>query len=139
MYKGVFNCKNMEKLNKQEEEVMLIVWRLGEGTVKEVLKEMSEPWPPYTTLASVIKNLEKKGFLNSRLYGNTYVYRPSVDANEYKARFMSGVVRNYFADSYKELVTFFVRKQKISTKELQEIIGLIEKGRSNPEEAVKNQ
>lgn len=121
----------MEKLTLQEEEVMLVIWQVGEGVVKDFLKCMKEPKPPYTTIASVVKNLEKKGYISARRYGNVYVYKALIGENEYKARFMSGVVKNYFAGSYKELVTFFVRKRKISAAELQEIIGLIEEGTEN--------
>lgn len=117
----------MEKLTFQEEEVMLIIWQRKEGVIKDFLGCMAEPRPPYTTIASIVKNLEKKGFVNAKRYGNTYVYTPAIDENEYKSRFMSGVVNNYFKNSYKEMVAFFVKKQKISTEELQEIIRLIEK------------
>lgn len=118
----------MEKLTFQEEEVMLIIWQQKEGVIKDFVNQMPEPHPPYTTVASIVKNLEKKGYVNSKRYGNTNVYFPSVDENDYKNRFLSGVVRNYFANSYKEMVTFFAKKQKISAEELQEIIHLIEKG-----------
>lgn len=117
----------MEKLTFQEEEIMLIVWQLKEGVIKDFLLQMEEPRPPYTTVASIVKNLERKGYVESKRYGNIYAYRPLMDENEYKAKFMSGVVQNYFANSYKELVTFFAQKQKISAKELKEIIDLIEK------------
>lgn len=117
----------MEKLTFQEEEVMLIIWQQKEGVIKDFLNAMEEPRPPYTTVASVVKNLEKKGYVGSKRYGNTYVYMSSVDENEYKNRFLSGVVRDYFENSYKEMVTFFAKKQQISAKELQEIIHLIEK------------
>ena len=60
----------MEKLTFQEEEVMLIVWRLGEGVIKDFIQEMDEPRPPYTTVASIVKNLERKGFVTARRYGN---------------------------------------------------------------------
>ncbi len=116
----------MEKLTFQEEEIMLIVWQLKEGVIKDFLLQMKEPRPPYTTVASIVKNLEKKGYVVGKRYGNIYVYRPAVDENEYKSKFMSGVVRDYFADSYKELVTFFAKKRKISAADLQEIIRMIE-------------
>lgn len=117
----------MEKLTFQEEEIMLIIWQLKTGVIKDFLNSMDEPRPPYTTVASIVKNLEKKGYVEAKRYGNTYVYSAAIDESEYKTRFMSGVVRDYFADSYKEMVTFFARKQKISAKELQDIIKQIEK------------
>lgn len=118
----------MERLTQQEEEVMRVVWQVKEGVIKDFLNRMSEPCPPYTTIASVVKNLEKKGYVSSRRYGKIYVYRALIEENEYKTGFMSGVVKNYFAGSYKELVTFFAKKQKISAEELQEVVELIEKG-----------
>jgi len=117
----------MQKLTSQEEEAMLIIWRLGQGFVKDVLEHYPEPRPPYTTLASTVKNLERKGYLKSRLYGNTYEYTSVIGEKEYKKQFMSGFVRNYFCNSYSELVTFFAREQHISADELKKIIRIIEK------------
>jgi len=116
----------MEKLTPQEEQAMQAVWKTGEGNVKLFLENMEPPKPPYTTLASTIKNLEKKGYLLSRLVGNVYVYKPSHSAEDYKKTFMNGVVKTYFDNSYKELVNFFIAQKKLSAKELKEIIDLIE-------------
>ena len=117
----------MEKLTNQEEEMMLIIFQQGKGFIKDFILKMDEPVPPYTTVASIVKNLERKGYLKSTRYGNTYEYSPVMEESEYKSKFMSGVVQNYFENSYKEMVSFFVEKQKISAEELQEIIKLIEK------------
>ena len=116
----------MEKLTRQEEEAMQAVWKTGEGNVKVFLENMEEPRTPYTTLASTIKNLEKKGYLGSRLLGNAYLYKPLVTEEEYKKKFMSGFVKDYFDNSYKELVNFFVDQKKLGARELKEIIDLIE-------------
>lgn len=116
----------MEKLTKQEEEAMQAVWKTGEGNVKGFLENMEEPGTPYTTLASTVKNLEKKGYLDSRLLGNAYLYKPLISEEEYKKKFMNGFVRDYFDNSYKELVNFFVDQKKLSARELKEIIALIE-------------
>jgi predicted transcriptional regulator len=83
--------------------------------------------PPYTTVASIIKNLERKNLVKATRIGNMYEYSPTLDEKEYKSRFMSKVVQNYFQNSYKELVSFFAEKENISAEELQEIIKLIEK------------
>jgi len=116
----------MEKLTIQEEEVMLAVWKTGEGNVKTFLENMNDTKPPYTTVASTIKNLERKKYLSSRLAGNTYLYTALISENDYKKKFMSGVVKDYFENSYKELVNFFVEQKKLSAKELREIIDMIE-------------
>ena len=108
---------------------MRTVWKVGEGNIKSFLDKMDDA-PPYTTLASTIRNLERKGYLESRLVGNVYLYTPAVTEEEYKKTFVSGLVKNYFANSYKELVNFFVEQKKLSPKELKEIIEMIEKGRN---------
>lgn len=121
----------MEKLTNQEEELMLIIFQQGKGFIKDFIQLMDEPRPPYTTVASIIKNLERKGYINGKRYGNTSEYCPVMDESEYKSKYMSKVVKNYFENSYKEMVNFFIEKQKISAEELQEIIQLIEKNERN--------
>ena len=117
----------MERLTRQEEDVMRWIWQIELCFIKDILAKYEEPKPPYTTLASIVKNLERKKYVKAKRYGNTYEYSPVMEEGEYKSRFMSGVVQNYFENSYKEMVSFFVEKQKISAEELQEIIQLIEK------------
>ena len=119
----------MEKLTAQEEQAMQTIWRVGEGHVKLFLEQLIDK-VPYTTLASTIKNLEKKGYFTSRLVGNVYLYKPAIAQEDYKKKFLSGIVQNYFANSYKELVNFFVEQKKLSADELKEIIDLIE-GKKN--------
>lgn len=117
----------MEKLTHAEEEAMQAVWRNGEGNIKAFMEYLDGDIP-YTTVASTIKNLEKKGYLHSRLVGNAYLYKPAVSEQDYKKKFMGNVVKDYFDNSYKELVNFFVEQKKLSAKELKEIISMIEKG-----------
>jgi len=121
----------MEKLTHQEEAVMLHIWKLKECVVKDILNDMEEPNPPYTTVASIVRNLEQKEYLNSKKYGNVYVYSPKIDEDEYKKNFMSGFVKRYFEDSYKELVSFFVQGEKISPSDLENILKMIEKGKED--------
>ena len=104
----------MEKLTIQEEEVMIYVWELQSCFVKDIVAKYPQPAPPYT-----------------KRVGNPYQYTPAIRENEYKRHFMSSVVRNYFENSYKEMVSFFAKDQKISTDDLKDIIELIEKGKEN--------
>jgi len=117
----------MEYLTPQEEEAMLLVWRLGKGFIKDIHELYPEPRQPYTTLASTVKNLERKGYVSSRRYGNACEYAPAVCEKEYKKQFVSGFVKDFFSDSYSELVTFFAQEQRISADELKKIISIIEK------------
>lgn len=130
IYEHIVDLRNnriiMEKLSPQEEEAMQAVWQYGEGFIKDFLDTIAEPKPPYTTLASTIKNLERKAFLTSEKLGNSYRYKAAIKEEEYKKRFMNGFVSDYFENSYKDLVTFFAKDKKISANELKEIIKLIE-------------
>jgi len=116
----------MEKLTPQEEIAMQIIWQKGTGFIKEYLEEYPEPKPPYTTVASIVKNLERKGFIKGRKYGMIIEYTPVVSEKLYKKKFMGGFVKDYFENSYKELVTFFAKEKKISPEDLKEIINIIE-------------
>ncbi|PID95475.1 MAG: transcriptional regulator [Bacteroidetes bacterium] len=117
----------MKKLTQQEEMVMKSIWQIGLGAVRDFIEVLPEPHPPYTTVASIVKNLEKKGYLSSRKFGNTYVYLPIVTEEKYKARFLSNFVNDYFENSYQKLVSFFAKDERISAEELKEIVNIIEK------------
>ena len=119
----------MERLTRQEEDVMRWIWQIEPCFIKDILAKYEEPKPPYTPLASIVKNLERKKYVKAKRYGNTYEYRPLIPQEGYKRTFMGSVVNNYFENSYKEMVSFFAKEQKISTDELKEIIDMIEKGR----------
>lgn len=116
----------MERLTQPEEEAMQALWQLNGGFIKDVLEKLPEPKPPYTTLASTVKNLEKKAYVRSEKLGNSYRYLPMIKQEDYKKRFMKGFVGGYFKNSYKELVAFFAKEKQISAEELKEIIDMIE-------------
>ncbi|MDR1055909.1 MAG: BlaI/MecI/CopY family transcriptional regulator [Prevotellaceae bacterium] len=116
----------LEKLTKQEEEAMLAIWQTGKGVARDFLEKHAKPVPHYNTLVSTIKNLEKKAYVSHRLVGNVNEYFALIDEVEYKKQFLTTVVKNHFSNSYKELVAFFAGEKRISAKELQEIIDMIE-------------
>ena len=117
----------MIKLTSQEEKVMLLIWKKGEGTIREYHEISEDAQTPYTTFASNVKNLQRKGYLKMRRIGTTYLCSPEINEEAYKRYFMSGFIRNYFQDSYKEMVSFFVREEKLTAKDLEDIIQIIEK------------
>lgn len=116
----------MEKLSYQEEQIMLQIWKLKECTVRDIQNELPEPKILYTTLAAIVKNIEQKGFIYSKKFGNVYVYYPQVDEDAYKKASVSVIVKNYFGNSYTNLFSFFAKEEKISPDELRKIIDLIE-------------
>ena len=119
----------MERLTPQEEAVMLHVWELEECAIKDVVGRMTDPKQPYTTIASTFDNLRNKQYISMRRFGNVKVFKPKITEAAYKRHFLSNFVKDYFDNSYKELVSFFAEDQKISKEEISEIIKLIEKNR----------
>lgn len=119
----------MERLTPQEETVMLHVWELGRCAIKEVVERMEDPHPPYTTVASIFTNLRRKQYVKMERFGNVKVFSPKITEAAYKRHFLSDVVKSYFDDSYKELVSFFAKEHKITKEELSEIIAIIERNK----------
>lgn len=117
----------MQKLTNKEEEIMQILWKLKKAFVKEVMAEITEDQPHYNTLSTIIRNLEEKGFVSYNAYGNTHQYYPIVKIEDYRKRFMTTAIDTYFDSSYKKMVSFFAKEEKISAEELREILAMIEK------------
>ena len=117
----------MLKLTNKEEEIMHILWKLKKAFVKEILAEITEDQPHYNTLSTIVRNLEEKGYVNHNAFGNTHQYFPIVSIEDYRKRFMSTAIDNYFNSSYKSMVSFFAKEEKISAAELREILAMIEK------------
>lgn len=117
----------MQKLTNKEEEIMQILWKLEKAFVKEVMTEITEDQPHYNTLSTIIRNLEEKGFVSHHSFGNTHQYFPIVKMEDYRKRFVNTAIENYFNNSYKNMVSFFAKEEKISADELREIIKMIEK------------
>ncbi len=116
----------MLKLTNKEEEIMHILWKLEKAFVKDVLAEIKTEQPHYNTLSTIIRNLEEKGYVDHNAYGKTHQYFPIVSKEAYKKRFMNTAIEHYFNNSYKNVVSFFAKEEKISVDELKEIIALIE-------------
>ncbi|OYQ43631.1 transcriptional regulator [Flavobacterium cyanobacteriorum] len=117
----------MQKLTNKEEEIMHILWKLEKAFVKDVLMEIEDDKPHYNTLSTIIRNLEDKGFVSHTAYGNTHQYYPVVTKEEYRKGFMNSAIANYFNNSYKSMISFFAKEEKISAEELREILDMIEK------------
>jgi BlaI family penicillinase repressor len=116
----------MQKLTNKEEEIMHILWKLKKAFVKEVMAEITEDQPHYNTLSTIIRNLEEKGYVSYNAFGNTHQYYPLVTIEEYRKRFMNTAIDNYFNSSYKNMVSFFAKEEKITAEELREILAMIE-------------
>ncbi|WP_430932245.1 BlaI/MecI/CopY family transcriptional regulator [Saccharicrinis sp. 156] len=118
---------SLQKITKREEDVMKILWKAGKGFVKDLLAEHPEPKPHYNTFSTIIRGLEDKGYVSHKPYGNTHEYYPAVTKEEYRKTFVKNVVSDYFESSYKNVVSFFVKEEKLNVDDLKELIDLIEK------------
>lgn len=116
----------MEKLTNKEEEVMHILWKLEKAFVKDVLAAIKTDKPHYNTLSTIIRKLEEKGYVSYTAYGKTHQYYPIITKEAYRKGFMNTAIHNYFNSSYKNMVSFFAKEEKISVDDLKEIIALIE-------------
>lgn len=119
----------MEKLTPKEEQILDILWEIKKGFVKDLLPHMPDPKPHYNTLSTIIRNLEEKGYVGYTAYGTTYEYYPLISREQYQEGFISKILSSYFDNSYKNLVSFFAQKEKISAEELKEIIETINKNK----------
>jgi BlaI family penicillinase repressor len=120
------NYKIMQKLTNKEEQIMHILWKLKKAFVKEVQAEITEDQPHYNTLSTIIRNLEEKGFVAHNAFGNTHQYYPIISLEAYSKKYMKTAIDNYFNSSYKNMVSFFAKEEKISAAELREILAMIE-------------
>lgn len=121
----------MEDLIPQEEQAMKVLWKQERGVVRDVLDLLPEPKPPYTTLASTIKSLEKKGYLGHKSYGKTHEYFVLIKESDYKKKTFNRVVKDFFGGSVENVLSFLVQEKKISGKDiedLQKLIDYYEKG-----------
>ncbi|MDP4711449.1 MAG: BlaI/MecI/CopY family transcriptional regulator [Saprospiraceae bacterium] len=116
----------MQKLTNKEEAVMKALWKLEKAFVRDLLPEFSEEKPHYNTLSTIIRNLEEKGYVGHEVFGNTHRYFPVVSKEAYRKQFVNTAIKDYFNNSYKNVVSFLAAEEKISVEELKEIIRLIE-------------
>ena len=115
-----------KRLTKAEEEIMLILWNLREATIRDVMSELKQPGTPYTTVSTVVRVLEKKGFVSHKAVGTTYLYYPLVEKKDYLRGYLSGIVSNYFDGSFSRMAAFFARENDLDMGELHELITDIE-------------
>jgi len=116
----------MKELTKAEEQIMQILWGLEKGFVNDIIDKMPKPKPAYNTVSTIIRILEKKGFVDHRAYGKTYEYFPLILKNEYTKGYLKGFIKNYFSDSYKNLISFFSKNEKLSVSELEDIVNMLQ-------------
>lgn len=118
----------MEELTKAEERIMQVLWKLEKAFVKDIIEELDdEPKPPYNTISSIVRLLEKKGYVNYKAYGKTYEYFPAISKKDYTKTTFSKMFSGYFDNSPASLLSFMVKEERLSEADIEELKALINK------------
>ena len=111
----------MKELTKSEEQVMQVIWSIGQGFANEIMAAFPDPKPAYNTVLTIIKILENKGFVKHETFCRAHRYTAVISKDEYSKSFLGSVVERYFNNSYLDLVSAFAKKENFSLKELEEM------------------
>lgn len=114
------------KLSKTEEELMSHLWKLEKAFMKDLLEEYPDPKPATTTIATLLKRMTDKGFINYELFGKSRQYFPLVEKSVYFSRHVNGLIKNFFDDSASQFASFFTKETNLSKKELEELRSIID-------------
>jgi BlaI family transcriptional regulator, penicillinase repressor len=110
------------KLTKAEEEIMHYIWDLGPCTVSQILEQMPPPPPPHSSVSTIVRILEKKGYLTHKSYGRTYEYKPLISREEYGRKSLRELMDGYFSGSARNLVSFLMEEEKVDKEALLELL-----------------
>lgn len=117
----------MIRLNKREEEIMKIFWKLKKAFPKEIMIKIKPPVPPYNTVLSMIRKLEKDGFIGHHKIGKSHQYFPMITQRAYQKSILGHLLKDYFGGSPEKLLSFFIKEENISEEELNEFLSKYKK------------
>ena len=115
----------MKSLTKSEEQVMQVLWKLGQGFLKDLLESSPDPKPHGNTIATLLKILVEKGFVKYEVQGRNNLYKPAVSKEEYGKKTLNQVLKGYFEGSPARIVSHFISENKISDEEMEELLNQI--------------
>ncbi len=118
--------QRMKELTKAEEQVMQILWKIRRGFVKDILAKIDEPKPAYNTVSTIVRILEKKGFVGYQAYGKTHEYYPLIDKKTYSNFFLKNFLGSYFGGSFPKLVSFFAQENDMDIREFEQLMKYVE-------------
>jgi len=113
------------ELTKAEEQIMQILWKIEKGFVKDILNHFNDPKPAYTTVATFMKILEKKGYVSHKPYGNAHQFYPVISKEEYSTTHVNSIFERYFKNSIRDVVSFFTDNNKVSVGDIDNAIKLL--------------
>jgi predicted transcriptional regulator len=124
----------MKELTRAEEQVMQVLWEIKKGFVKDILEKLPTPKPAYNTVSTIVRILEKKGFVGYQAFGKSHEYYPLVEKENYTSSYLQNFVGNYFGGSFQQLVSFFARKENMDLTELDELMQHVKKDLNQPKD-----
>ena len=119
----------MKQLTKAEEEIMQALWSLKKANVKAIIELLPKPKPAYNTVSTIVRILESKGFVDYEKQGKGHVYFPIVAKEVYSNQSINKLVDNYFQGSFKNMVSFFVQKNKVDIEDIETLLNAIHKNK----------
>ena len=117
-------------LTKAEEKIMKILWGIGEGFIKDIIEQYPDPKPPYNSVSTIVRVLVQKEIVGFRAFGKTHQYYPLITREEYSKGQLSKLVSDYYNNSLTEVVSFFTESKKLSKKELDEAMKMLQELKS---------
>lgn len=118
--------ESIRELTKAEDQIMQILWKLERAFVKDIIEEMPAPKPAYNTVSTIVRILEKKGFVGFKAYGKTHEYFPLISKEEYSNYYLNSFVKRYFKGSFQNLVSFFAKENQMNVTQMEELIKKVE-------------
>lgn len=109
----------MKPLTRAEEQIMQTIWKLGKAYLKDIVEEQPEPKPHSNTVATILKILMDKGFVDVEVHGRVHQYFPLVSKEEYSSSTIQNLVSNYFEGSFADVVSFMVKQKNLKAKDLE--------------------
>lgn len=116
----------MVTLTKAEEKIMKILWEIGEGFIKDIIKKFPNPKPPYNSVSTIVRVLVQKEIVGFKAYGNSHQYHPLITKEEYSKGQLSRLVKDYYNNSLTQVVNFFSESKNLDEKELEEAMKMLE-------------
>ncbi|MEA4868224.1 MAG: BlaI/MecI/CopY family transcriptional regulator [Bacteroidia bacterium] len=121
--------KRIKELTKAELQVMQFLWSMERAYVNDLLEMMPEPKPAYNTVSTIVRILEKKGFVSHESFGKTHRYYPLIDRDSYLNSMMKRILNSFFAGSVSNMVSFLSKKEGLSVDEVGKMMEIIENGK----------
>ena len=126
----VNNEMDMVTLTKAEERIMKILWGIGEGFIKDIIEQFPDPKPPYNSVSTIVRVLVQKEIIGFTAYGNSHKYHPLISREAYSKGQLSRLVKDYYNNSLREVVSFFSESKKLDEKELNEVMDMLKELKS---------